>query len=162
MAQSFSMFLVALMDRWVGVAMSARKAVLAPYNRESSRYGMGLCVLFFLMSAIAVDATLQPRWAANAKLSSDKLVDAEHARIVARNARQLHRRRWVDALIDLFTKVSSIFGVTTGLLWILVKDPGQLIMYYAYIFAYTGVLTFQVSLVTFVVPCSHALLLVQQ
>jgi len=118
---------------------------------------MGLYVLFFLMSAIAVDATLQPRWAAITKLSSEKLVDAGHARIIARTATRQHRRHWVDALVDLFTKMSCIFGITTGLVWIFVKDLGQLIMYYSYIAAYTRVLTFQVSPLPNVLACSRRL-----
>lgn len=136
MAQSFSLFLIALMDHWVGVAMSARPATLAHFNKERSRYSMGLCVLFFLMSAIALDATLQPYWEANSKLSSEKLVDAEHAAIVARQALQQRRRRWVDACLDLFGKIACVFGVTTGLLFFLVKDDGQTIMYYAYVVGY--------------------------
>jgi hypothetical protein len=143
MAQSIGLFLIALMDHWVAVTMSSRRAPLAPYNQVNSRYGNGLCVLFFLMSAIAVDATLQPYWEANSKPSDEKLVDAEHAKIVARKAVEQRRRRWVDAFIDLFTKVACVFGVTTGLVWVFVSDPGQVIMYYAYIVGYTGVLMFQ-------------------
>jgi hypothetical protein len=146
MAQSFGLFLIALMDRWVSVAMSARKATLALYNTERSRYGMGLCVLFFLISAIAVDATLQPCWEANSKLSSEKLLDSRHANIIARKTVQQRRRRWIEAILTLFTRFTCVFGITTLVVWILVKDPGQLVMYYAYVLGYTGVLTFQVSL----------------
>jgi hypothetical protein len=149
MVQSFGLFLIALMDRWVGVAMSARHANMAPYNRERSRYGMGLCVLYFLMSAIAVDATLQPYWEANSKLSSEKLIDAEHAKAIARESIRQRRRRWVDASLNLFSKFACILGVTTCLLWILVKDPGQLIMYFAYVVGYTCVLGFQVCLFSY-------------
>lgn len=136
MAQSFSLFLIALMDHWVNVAMSAKPATLAHFNKDRSRYSMGLGVLFFLMSAIALDATLQPYWEANSKLSSEKLVDAEHAKIIARQELQQRRSRWVDACLGLFSKVACVFGVTTGLLFFLVKDYGQMIMYYAYVVGY--------------------------
>jgi hypothetical protein len=143
MAQSFGLFLIALMDHWVNVAMSAHSATLGPFNKKRSRYSMGLSVLFFLMSAIALDATLQPYWEANSKLSSEKLVDAEHARIVARQALQQHRRRWVDALFDLLGKIACVFGVTTGLVCMLTKNLGQLLMYYGFVVGYLGVLVFQ-------------------
>ncbi|KAE9969605.1 hypothetical protein EG328_006786 [Venturia inaequalis] len=143
MAQSFGLFLIALMDHWVNVAMSAHPVTLDPFEKDRSRYSQGLCVLFFLMSAIALDATLQPYWEANSKLSSEKLVDAEHARIVARQSQQLRRRRWVDALIDLMSKIACVFGVTTGLVCLLTKDAGQIIMYYGFVVGYLGVLIFQ-------------------
>lgn len=143
MAQSFGLFLIALMDHWVNVAMSAHPVTLDPFEKDRSRYSQGLCVLFFLMSAIALDATLQPYWEANSKLSSEKLVDAEHARIVARQSQQQRRRRWVDALIDLMSKIACVFGVTTGLVCLLTKDAGQIIMYYGFVVGYLGVLIFQ-------------------
>lgn len=143
MAQSFGLFLIALMDHWVNVAMSAHPVTLDLFNKERSRYSQGLCVLFFLMSAIALDATLQPYWEANSKLSSEKLVDAQHARIVARQSLQQRRRRWLDALLDLLGKISCVFAVTTGLICLLTKDAGQIILYYAFVVGYLGVLVFQ-------------------
>ncbi|QDS72759.1 hypothetical protein FKW77_004222 [Venturia effusa] len=143
MAQSFGLFLIALMDHWVNITMSAHAVTLDPFEKDRSRYSQGLCVLFFLMSAIALDATLQPYWAANAKLSNEKLVDAEHARIVARQSQQQRRRRWLDALIDLMSKIACVFGVTTGLVCLLTKDAGQVIIYHAFVVGYLGVLIFQ-------------------
>jgi hypothetical protein len=73
------------MDHWVNVAMSARRFSAAPYRQQRSRYGMGLCVLYFLMSAVAVDATLRSRWETNSKLSDERIVDSHHAQIIARS-----------------------------------------------------------------------------
>jgi hypothetical protein len=86
MAQSLGFFLAALMDNWVAVTMSARRTTLRSYTQEKSRYVMGLGVLYFLMSAIAVDATLVPYWKKISESSGEKLLDAEHARIVTRKA----------------------------------------------------------------------------
>jgi hypothetical protein len=74
------------MDNLVQVVMGAHDKARDPNARPRSRFGMGLCVLYFLLCAIALDTTLQPHWAVNSKLSTEKLVDAEHAREVARNS----------------------------------------------------------------------------
>jgi hypothetical protein len=49
----------------------------------------------------------------------------------------------------LYKRVSFILAVTTVFLWLLVKDAGQVAMYYAYIVGYTGVLIFQVNYTPF-------------
>jgi hypothetical protein len=46
---------------------------------------MGLCVLYFLLSAIAVDVTLQSHWEENFKLSDEKLFDSKHVELVVQN-----------------------------------------------------------------------------
>lgn len=86
MAQSLGLFLVALMDHWVSVVTSAELTRAGPYTIYRSRYGMGFCVLYFLVSAIALDATLLPYWEDNAKLPEEKLVDSKHAQIIARKS----------------------------------------------------------------------------
>jgi hypothetical protein len=82
-AQPIGLFFIALMDHWVNVAMSARQAPPGKYEHKGSRYGMGLCVLYFLLSAIAVDVTLQPHWGKNSKLSDEKLFDCQQVKFVA-------------------------------------------------------------------------------
>jgi hypothetical protein len=167
LAQPIGLFFIALMDHWVNVTMSARRFAPIHYNHKGSRYGMGLCVLYFLLSAIAVDVTLQSHWEENFKLSDEKLFDFQHVELVTQDwtryttfsitslATQLislrrRRRRWANVAVALYKRVSCIFALTTIFLWLLVEDGGQIIMYYAYIVGYTGVLVFQVS---------HALLL---
>jgi hypothetical protein len=71
------------MDHWVNVTMSARRAHAGKYELKGARYGMGLCVLYFLLSAIAVDVTLQPHWGKNSKLSDEKLYDSQQVKLVA-------------------------------------------------------------------------------
>lgn len=56
------------------------------------------------------------------------------------------RHRWVDGILELSSKLLFIFGFTTLLLWLLVDDYQQIIIYYAYIIGYTGVMVFQVSI----------------
>jgi hypothetical protein len=65
-------------------AMWSKPPLHTPIQRERSRYVMGLGVLYFLASAIAVDATLQNYWEVNFKLSNEKLVDVNHARFEAK------------------------------------------------------------------------------
>jgi hypothetical protein len=101
--QSFGLFLVALMDHLVAVLSDRWSKVppLSPHQRERSRYVLGLGVLYFLASAIAVDATLQNYWEVNYKLSNEKLVDAKHARLEARKLLM-----WVGLLYFIFRSLT--------------------------------------------------------
>lgn len=71
------------MDHLVGVVMSAQQPRAGLYSEERSRYGISLCLLYLLMSAIAVDATLQNYWEGSSKLSNEKLIDFDHAQRVS-------------------------------------------------------------------------------
>lgn len=71
------------MDHWVSIVMNARQPHTSLYSEERTRYVIGLCLLYFLMSAIAVDATLRNYWEGSFKLSNEKLIDFNHAQIVS-------------------------------------------------------------------------------
>jgi hypothetical protein len=76
------------MDHWVSLVMSFRLPHSSPYSGDRARYGVGLCLLYFLFSAIAVDMTLQKFWKETDKLSDERLVDLGHAQIV--------RKKWTQ------------------------------------------------------------------
>lgn len=93
LGQNIGLFLVALMDHWVSVVMSFRLPHSSPYSGDRARYGVGLCLLYFLFSAIAVDMTLQKYWTETDKLSDERLVDLGHAQMV--------RKKWNQYVFSL-------------------------------------------------------------
>lgn len=140
LGQNVLLFVVALMDHWVALATSSRQPIVTPYTEPRSRFAIGCCLLFFLMSTIAIDATLRNYWEKLFAVSKQKLSDAEHARIVRRSGRAQRRSLWIQGIVELFVKVLGVFGVTTCLLWLFVELPSKVILYYLYVAGYTGVL----------------------
>lgn len=140
LGQNVLLFVVALMDHWVALATSSRLPLVTPYTEPRSRFAIGCCLLFFLMSTIAIDATLRNYWEKLFAVSKERLSDAEHARIVRRSGRAKRRRLWIQGIAELLVKVLGVFGVTTCLVWLFVELSSKVILYYLYIAGYTGVL----------------------
>ncbi|KAF2423713.1 hypothetical protein EJ08DRAFT_595586 [Tothia fuscella] len=143
LGQNLGLFLVALMDHWVSLVMSFRAPHPDPYNRDTARYGLGLSLLYFLFSAIAVDMTLQRYWKKTEKLSEERLVDLQHARLVRRQWTQQRRRLWVTGLTELGRTMGFLFGVALLLLGFLVEESGSILMFHLHVLGYTSVLIFQ-------------------
>lgn len=140
LGQNVGLFLVALMDHWIALATSSRLPYLTPYTEPRSRFAIGFCVLFFLMSTIAVDGTLQNYWEKIFTLSKERLVDAQHARTVHRSFKAQRRYLWLQGIAELLYKVLGVLGLTTLLLWLFVEDGQKTALYYLYVAGYSGVL----------------------
>lgn len=134
-----------LMDHWVSLIMSARPFRHVQDTDVRARYGTGLCLLYFLTSAIAVDMTLQKYWAKTSKLSEERLSDLQHAHAVQRKALQDRRQLWIQGSVDLATKLVFILGVSILTLMFVVEKGSDTTLFYAYNVGYTSALFAQVS-----------------
>ncbi|RDI83168.1 hypothetical protein Vi05172_g6780 [Venturia inaequalis] len=155
LGQNVGFFLMVLMDHWVGAIMSARPFRLAQDHDVRTRYSTGLCLLYFLASAIAVDMTLQKYWAKTSKLSDERLVDLSHAHTVRNKALEDRRRLWVQGCIDLATKLVFILGVTVLTLMFVVERGSDMTLFYAYIAGYSGALFSQFNRCFTTSPAGH-------
>ncbi|KHN93822.1 Glycosyl transferase, family 1 [Metarhizium album ARSEF 1941] len=143
LGQNVGLFLIALMDRWVNVIMNNGHPGRSIYTDSRARYAVCLCVLYFLVGVVVLDLTLQKHWAFRFTLSKDKLVDHHHAQRVAHQWERVRHQKLVAALLELFTRLLFLFGITTLLLWMLVDNPESILLYYLYVAGYTGVILFQ-------------------
>lgn len=141
--QNLGLFLVALMDRWVGIIMSAREPQTSMYTDSRARYGLCLCILYFLTAVVFLDTTLQKYWSLRYTLSKEKIVDIDHARTITSEWERIRHQKFAVALVELSTQLLFLFGLTTLLLWILLDSPETMVLYYMYILGYTGVVLFQ-------------------
>lgn len=133
------------MDHWVSLIMSARPFRRVEDRDVRTRYSTGLCLLYFLTSAIAVDMTLQKYWAKTSKLSEERLVDLQHAHAVRKKALKNRRRLWIQGSVELATKLVFILGVSVLTLMFVVERGSDMILFYAYMVGYTAALFAQVS-----------------
>ncbi|CAG1962582.1 unnamed protein product [Fusarium graminearum] len=133
--QNLALFLIALMDRWIMMAMSARQPYPSIYTDSRSRYGIWLSIVYFCLSAMIPDATLQKYWSHRYDTSHEKMSGLEDAE---RTERQVESRRR-----ELLIKAASFFGCTTILLWLLVESTETTIIYFMYVFGYSSAIVFQ-------------------
>jgi hypothetical protein len=136
--QNLGLFLVALLDRCIILVMSADQ----PHPDSRSRYGIWLAIVYFCLSAMILDITLQKYWSHRYEVSHDKLAgigDFERIRCEAESRR---RTCILKALIDLFTRLLVLFGCTTVFLWLLVESMETTVHYYMNVFGYTCAILF--------------------
>lgn len=140
---SVGLFLVALMDRWVSIVMSAEYGQISIFIDDTARYGICFAILYFCASVMTLDGTLQKYWSGNYALSDEKLVDLNHAKSVEKGWESRRRKKYLSALFELVQRLAFWFGFSCILLWIFVKNAQVVIIFYSYCIAYTGVMLFQ-------------------
>ncbi|PSR81532.1 hypothetical protein BD289DRAFT_462063 [Coniella lustricola] len=140
---SVGLFLVALMDRWVSIVMSARYPTISVFIDDTARYGICFAILYFCASVMTLDGTLQKHWSGSYALSEEKLLDLHHAEQVEKDWESRRRSKYLGALWELAQRLTFWFGLSCLLLWVFVETPNVVVLYYAYCIAYTGVMIFQ-------------------
>ncbi|RSL61030.1 hypothetical protein CEP54_006442 [Fusarium duplospermum] len=141
--QNLGLFLIALMDRWLMLVMSARKPYPSIYTDSRARYGIWLTIVYFCAAAILLDSTLQKYWSHRYEVSQERLAGLEDAERVEAQAEAKRRQSIIKAIADVASKLFVVFGFTTVMLWLLVESKETFIIYYMYVFGYTGAIAFQ-------------------
>ncbi|KAJ4420671.1 hypothetical protein N0V82_004237 [Gnomoniopsis sp. IMI 355080] len=140
---SVGLFLVALMDRWVSLVMSAQFNPISVFIDNSARYAICFAILYFCSAVMTLDGTLQKYWSANYALSDVKLVDLDHAKAVEKEWESRRRKKYLTALYEYSHSLFFCLGFSTILLWIFCDNVTVIITFYTYAIAYTGVMLFQ-------------------
>ncbi|KUI69718.1 hypothetical protein VM1G_05039 [Cytospora mali] len=140
---SVGLFLVALMDRWVSIVMSAKNDPIIIFVDGTARYGICFAILYFCASVMTLDSTLQNYWSGNYALSEEKLSDFDHAKRVEEDWERSRRMKYIKALFELSRNLVFWFGFASIFVWLFVKNQEVIILYYAYVIAYTSVMIFQ-------------------
>lgn len=141
--QNLGLFLIALMDRWIMMTMSARQPYPSIYTDSRSRYGIWLAIVYFCLSAMLLDGTLQKYWGHRYEVSHEKLSELEDAERVEKEAESRRRECIAKATTDVFSKLMLVFGCTTIFLWLLVESTETMAIYFMYILGYSSTIMFQ-------------------
>ncbi|CAG2010890.1 unnamed protein product [Fusarium graminearum] len=107
--QNLALFLIALMDRWIMMAMSARQPYPSIYTDSRSRYGIWLSIVYFCLSAMIPDATLQKYWSHRYDTSHEKMSGLEDAERTERQVESRRRELLIKAAVDVFSKLTVFF-----------------------------------------------------
>ncbi|KAF5664992.1 glycosyl transferase [Fusarium heterosporum] len=141
--QNLALFLIALMDRWIMMAMSARQPYPSIYTDSRSRYGIWLAIVYFCLSAMILDATLQKYWGHRYEVSHEKMSGLDDVDRIESQAESRRRECILKAATDVFSKLMICFGCTTIFLWLLVESTETLVIYFMYVLGYSGAIVFQ-------------------
>lgn len=144
LAQNVGLFLVALLDRWIAISVSANGHVVNMYDNFRARYGITFGLLYFLLCAVSLDAVLQSYWGTTGRQSSERLANIFDFESNEAAESRREKQHWFKALSELLWVMVWIFGFTTILIWLFVMEYRQIVLYLAYIVGYSAVIIFQV------------------
>ncbi|KAF3911696.1 hypothetical protein AA313_de0203910 [Arthrobotrys entomopaga] len=141
--QNVTVFIIALLDRWVEIAMSANGYVINLYIEFRARYGIAFGLLYFLSGAIALDSHIQGCWGAIAEKSKTKLKSASEMTKAVSGDIARKRTLYYTALWELLLYMLFLFGFYTMVFWLFVYDVDQTVLYFGYVYGYSGVIIMQ-------------------
>ncbi|KAK3938628.1 putative glycosyl transferase [Diplogelasinospora grovesii] len=141
--QNVGLFLISLIDRWVDTVTSAFSQPISVFTDSTARYAICFAVLYFCVSAMALDALLQKYWQNSNQLSKEKLGSLKDAKTVTRNWESSRRRRYLAALSQLGQGLIFTMGCSTIFVWLLVANGTLIMLYYAYLAGYSAVILTQ-------------------
>ena len=145
LAQNVGLFLIALLDRWVAVSVSANGVIINIYYDARSRYGIAFGLLYFLVCAVCLDILLQRYWGKTGRTSVSKLSSLQDLDAAEEADSSIGRKRWLGAIFEFVSIMAGVFGFCSIFVWLFVSQYRQIVLYFAYITGYSGVLIFQVS-----------------
>ncbi|KAK5170096.1 uncharacterized protein LTR77_004680 [Saxophila tyrrhenica] len=136
-------FVVALMDKWVALLTGGALVGLSAADSSRYRLSVGFGLSYYLIAAVCLDAVATPLWPIANKRTSTKIDSLETLREVAVIDIKARRKvYWSNFGSFFFMHVWGI-ALMTALLWTFEGDEKAIIMFLAYVGAYSGLLWYQ-------------------
>lgn len=149
-------FIVALMDKWVALITGGSIVGLSAADSADFRLPVGFALVYYLISAIFLDAVAQPLWPVANQLDPIQIRSLQALEDVKSQHRSARRKAYWSNLLKFFLMHIWAMSATTALLWIFSNNRDATIMYLGYMGAYTGLLWYQYSRIftgTSALPC---------
>lgn len=136
-------FVIALLDKWVDLLCGGQLIGLTVGAHNPARTAIGLGLAYYLIGAVLLDTRAQHLHALLGKQTPLPIKSAGDIRTAQKHALQVKRRvYWKTLFKFLMWHVWSI-ALTGGLVWGFTNSLDAMIMYCAYVLAYTGLLWYQ-------------------
>lgn len=138
-------FLVALMDRWVDLLHGAKPQGLGPdpIVGDEVRLAVGFGLAYYLIGAVLLDYKAQHLHTLSEQMSPSSIENAPQIR-KAKVKDQAFRRHLYISTLSRFVGVHVwALALCTALIWIFNGSDGGLVMFLAYVGAYSGLLLYQ-------------------
>lgn len=135
-------FVIALLDKWVDLLCGGQLVGLAAGPTNDARVAIGLGLAYYLIGAVIIDIKAQHLHALLGK-SPEAVKSVDEIRVRQRDEVKLKRRAYWITLLKFFSWHIWTVAFTGALVWWFGDSLKSVIMYFAYIFAYTGLLWYQ-------------------
>lgn len=136
-------FLVALLDKWVEMVSGGHLIGLSAGLTDSFRMATGFGLAYYLIGAVLIDTKAQHLHTVANRLIPEAIKTMGQTRVSQKQEAKMKRQMYWQTLCKfLFWHVWSL-AITATLIWTLQESLHAMIMFCAYVLAYTGLLWYQ-------------------
>ncbi|KAL6708799.1 hypothetical protein ACN47E_002206 [Coniothyrium glycines] len=134
-------FLVALMDRWLDLLHGGQLVGLS--ENTTLRLSVGFGLAYYLIGAVLLDYKAQHLHTLSEQQSPVSIENASQIRQAKANDQKFRRQLYSNTLLRFIGVHVWALALCTALIWIFNGSSGGLIMFLAYVGAYSGLLLYQ-------------------
>ncbi|KAF1999703.1 glycosyltransferase family 4 protein [Amniculicola lignicola CBS 123094] len=136
-------FVVALIDKWAALVSGGAMVGLSAASSEEYRLAVGFGLSYYLIGAVSLDTVSQPLWTAANEKVDQIITSLDYLRQAGKNDDKARRKLyWTNFVKFLCLHIWGI-TITSALMWIFNQSRDAVIMYIAYVSAYSGLLLYQ-------------------
>lgn len=137
----FLYFVIALMDKWVFLITGGSLVGLS--TNTAFRLAVGFGLAYYLVAAVCLDSVAQPLWTLAQKTTDQPITSLQFLREAAVNDARARRKLYWSNLVKFFLMHGWALSVTAAIMWTFEGSRDGVIMFVAYIGAYSGLLFYQ-------------------
>jgi hypothetical protein len=136
-------FVVALLDKWAALVSGGALVGLSAASSSEYRLPVGFGLCYYLIGAVSLDAVSQPLWTAANQNTVQAITSLKFLRQATINDARARRALYWKNLVKFFFLHIWGIAITSSLMWTFEATRSAVVMYLAYIGAYTGLLWYQ-------------------
>jgi hypothetical protein len=136
-------FLVALLDKWIDLVSGVKLVGLSGALTETFRMAVGFGLAYYLIGAVLVDTNAQHLHALASKQKPSPINSSADIRQAQKNDARVKRNLYWKTLGKFLLWHVWALAFTAALVWALQSSKDAMLMFSAYVIAYTGLLWYQ-------------------
>jgi hypothetical protein len=136
-------FLVALMDRWVDLVHGGQLVGLSAETNTTLRLSVGFGLAYYLMGAVLLDYKAQHLHTLSEQMSPVSIENIPQIKTAKANDQKFRRHLYFNTLCRFLGVHVWALALCATLIWIFNGTETGLIMFLAYVGAYSGLLLYQ-------------------
>jgi hypothetical protein len=136
-------FVVALLDKWAALLTGGGLVGLSAASSEEYRLAVGFGLCYYLIGAVSLDAVSQPLWTAANEKTTQRITSLKPLQQATTNDVSARRKLYWNNLCKFFFLHLWGAALTAAIMWTFDSSSDAIILYFAYIGAYSGLLSYQ-------------------
>jgi hypothetical protein len=136
-------FLTALMDRWIDLVHGANLVGLSAALNKTFRLSVGFGLAYYLVGAVLLDYKAQHLHTLSEQSSPVSIESIPHIRKAKANDQKFRRHLYWNTLCHFLGVHVWALSLSAALVWIFNGSSEAMIMFLAYVGAYSGLLLYQ-------------------